>query len=387
MAKAIAKAVPVPKAKTPTVPPPKTAPGKGRSKGLFKYTKTDRLRGQRQSTIFTNFDPGREARKAAELEQLRAEQEDIARRERQMAIEGVVGRVAAGLVERTATAVTRNKALWPEWAVEKVVFRTGAGTCIMCEKPTGAARKEARAKGGRTSNRVVLMQSGVGLYLRSMCGWPSFGWCGAKSIDGVPTPCTEQKISPQHSRFGLAGGDREALMSCTADAGTYAVIAPNMAKQIVALQAALQQMATDFPGSFDGYSLSVIESHQATKADTSGTAKAISASLAQLTGESDFTPERIQRVREQSQQLAGGGPSHSGVSPVSEDALDGHAFHTYSLLSADKNVEFQIRHNVEGRSTYAEGTVDAALFLARRIGAGAEKRVYDMIDVLRAGAM
>jgi len=187
--------------------------------------------------------------------------------------------------------------------------------------------------------------------------------------------------------MGTTGGDREALMSCTADAGTYAVIAPNMAKQIVALQAALQQMATDFPGSFDGYSLSVIESHQATKADTSGTAKAISASLAQLTGESDFTPERIQRVREQSQQLAGGGPSHSGVSPVSEDALDGHAFHTYSLLSADKNVEFQIRHNVEGRSTYAEGTVDAALFLARRIGAGAEKRVYDMIDVLRAGAM
>jgi len=114
-----------------------------------------------------------------------------------MAIEGVVGRVAAGLVERTATAVTRNKALWPEWAVEKVVFRTGAGTCIMCEKPTGAARKEARAKGGRTSNRVVLMQSGLGLYCRSLCGWPSFGWCGAKSIDGVPTPCTEDKISPQ----------------------------------------------------------------------------------------------------------------------------------------------------------------------------------------------
>lgn len=81
--------------------------------------------------------------------------------------------------------------------MEKVVFRTGAGTCIMCEKPTGAARKEARAKGGRTSNRVVLMQSGLGLYCRSLCGWPSFGWCGAKSIDGVPTPCGEEKISPQ----------------------------------------------------------------------------------------------------------------------------------------------------------------------------------------------
>ena len=184
--------------KHPDMPVLCAAPGKGRPKGSFKYTKTDRLRGQRQPTIFTNFDPGREGRKAAELEQLRAEQEAIERREHQMAIEGVVGRVADGLFERTAIAVLRNKALWrPEWVVEMGGFRTGAGKCIMCEKPTGAARKKGKAKGGRNSNRVVLMQSGLGLYCRSQCGWPSFGWCGAKSIDGVPTPCTEEKISPQ----------------------------------------------------------------------------------------------------------------------------------------------------------------------------------------------
>jgi hypothetical protein len=38
-------------------------------------------------------------------------------------------------------------------------------------------------------------------------------------------------------------------------------------------------MATEFPSSFGGYTLSVVESHQSTKADTSGTAKAISARL------------------------------------------------------------------------------------------------------------
>jgi len=187
--------------------------------------------------------------------------------------------------------------------------------------------------------------------------------------------------------MGTTGGDREALLSCMMDSGTYAVIAPNMAKQIVALQAALQQMATDFPGSFDGYSLSVVESHQSTKADTSGTAKAISASLATLTAEADYTNDDIVRVREPAEQLAGGGTSHSGCSPVSEGALKGHAFHTYSLVSADKAVEFQFRHNVEGRSTYAEGTVDAVAFLARRITDAADKRVYDMVDVLKAGAM
>jgi hypothetical protein len=36
-----------------------------------------------------------------------------------------------------------------------------------------------------------------------------------------------------------------------------AVIAPNMAKQIVALQAALQEMSTRFPKSFADYKLTV----------------------------------------------------------------------------------------------------------------------------------
>ena len=79
--------------------------------------------------------------------------------------------------------------------------------------------------------------------------------------------------------MGTTGGDRDELQRVTRESGVYAVIAPNMAKQIVALQAALEQMARDFPGSFDGYSLAVVESHQATKADTSGTAKAVSTYL------------------------------------------------------------------------------------------------------------
>ena len=82
--------------------------------------------------------------------------------------------------------------------------------------------------------------------------------------------------------MGTTGGDRDALTRCVSNAGLYCVIAPNMAKQIVALQAALEHMATEFPGSFDGYKLRIVESHQSTKADTSGTAKAIAANLAQV---------------------------------------------------------------------------------------------------------
>jgi len=187
--------------------------------------------------------------------------------------------------------------------------------------------------------------------------------------------------------MGTTGGDREELERTVQAVSLPCVIAPNMAKQIVALQAALESMALEFPNSFSGYKLSVTESHQSTKADTSGTAKAISAHLARLTGESDFSIEHIERVREPAQQLTGGGPSHLGVSPVPEAAIGGHAFHTYCMTSGDGKVEFQVRHNVQGRTTYAEGTVDAALFLVKQIASGASPQTYTMIDVLRSGAM
>ena len=93
------------------------------------------------------------------------------------------------------------------------------------------------------------------------------------------------------------------------------------------------------------------------------------------------------QVRLEDEQLAGGGVSHRGVSPVPKDALPGHAFHTYSLLSGDGQVEFQFRHNVQGRSVYAEGAVDAAVFLAARVAAEEKKRQFTMVDVLRSGAM
>ena len=57
------------------------------------------------------------------------------------------------------------------------------------------------------------------------------------------------------------------------------------------------------------------------------------------------------------------------------------------LTSGDGNVEFVFQHNVCGRSIYAEGTVDAALFLAKKVAESSEQRIFDMIDVLKAGAM
>lgn len=41
----------------------------------------------------------------------------------------------------------------------------------------------------------------------------------------------------------------------------------------------MDMMAQNFPGAFAGYKLRVVESHQSTKKDTSGTAKAVVASF------------------------------------------------------------------------------------------------------------
>eukprot|EP00747_Dinoflagellata_sp_TGD_P162255 gnl/TRDRNA2_/TRDRNA2_179659_c0_seq1.p1 gnl/TRDRNA2_/TRDRNA2_179659_c0~~gnl/TRDRNA2_/TRDRNA2_179659_c0_seq1.p1 ORF type:complete len:281 (+),score=63.04 gnl/TRDRNA2_/TRDRNA2_179659_c0_seq1:86-928(+) len=176
--------------------------------------------------------------------------------------------------------------------------------------------------------------------------------------------------------MGTTGGDRDALMKVTESSGVYAVIAPNMAKQIVALQATMARMAKDFPGAFSGYTMEITESHQKTKADTSGTAKDMVSSFNGLGLK--FDVEEIKKVR---------GDEESKAFGVPADSLDGHAFHTYTLTSPDKSTQFQFQHNVCGRRIYAEGVADAVQFLAAKKAEKSEKKLYNMINVLEAGAM
>lgn len=96
---------------------------------------------------------------------------------------------------------------------------------------------------------------------------------------------------------------------------------------------------------------------------------------------------QMQLIRDPKQQLEMVG--------VPEEHLSGHAFHMYHLTSPDQTykmnslvsfsffymflflncllwkkccrVSFEFQHNVCGRSIYAEGTVDAVLFLAKKV--------------------
>ncbi|KAG5021784.1 hypothetical protein JHK85_018126 [Glycine max] len=177
--------------------------------------------------------------------------------------------------------------------------------------------------------------------------------------------------------MGTTGGDRDLLHKTVLDSNIYAVISPQMGKQVVAFLAAMEIMAEQFPGAFSGYSLQVLESHQASKVDASGTAKAVISCFNKL-GVS-FDMDQIKLIRDPRQQLEMVG--------VPEEHLSGHAFHMYHLTSPDDTVTFEFQHNVCGRSIYAEGTVDAVLFLAKKIETKDHKRLYNMIDVLREGNM
>jgi 4-hydroxy-tetrahydrodipicolinate reductase len=173
--------------------------------------------------------------------------------------------------------------------------------------------------------------------------------------------------------MGTTGGDRSRLEQIVTASDVSAVIAPNMAKQIVGFQAMMEYAADNFGGLFEGYSLDIRESHQQGKADTSGTAKAMVRYFNALG--TPFSEDRIIKERDPKTQRQRW--------RIPKEYLGGHAWHTYTLDSLDKTVRFQFSHNVNGREIYARGTLDAVAFLSQKVLAHSRGKVYSMIDVLK----
>ena len=176
-----------------------------------------------------------------------------------------------------------------------------------------------------------------------------------------------------HFLMGTTGGERRSLEETVRKSSAAAVIAPNMAKQIVGFQAMMEYAAQTFPDLFKGYSLHIKESHQHGKADTSGTAKAMVGYFNRLGlsfPEADITKERDPNVQK-------------NIWGIPEAFLGGHGWHTYRLDSGDKTVRIEFTHNVNGRDVYALGTLDALIFLAKKVEDGARGKSFSMIDVLK----
>ena len=177
--------------------------------------------------------------------------------------------------------------------------------------------------------------------------------------------------------MGTTGGDREKLAETVLSSGICAIISPNMAKQIVGFQAMMEYAAKTYPDLFRGYSLTVKESHQKGKADTSGTAKAIVGCFNKLG--IPFAEQEISMERDPERQKT--------VWGIPPEFIKGHGWHTYTLVSEDKTVKFEFSHNINGRDIYAKGTLDAIFFLNGRIKEGVKGRVFSMIDVLHGSGI
>jgi 4-hydroxy-tetrahydrodipicolinate reductase len=173
--------------------------------------------------------------------------------------------------------------------------------------------------------------------------------------------------------MGTTGGNGKLLENTITKSSIPAVVATNMAKQIVGFQAMMEYGTKSFPDLFKGYSLKIRESHQKGKADTSGTAKAMIRYFNEFG--MPFTEDEIIKERDPETQKTKWG--------IPEKYLSGHGWHTYTLISEDQTVRFEFTHNVNGRDIYAKGTLDAISYLQKRIEEGAKGRMFTMIDVLK----
>jgi 4-hydroxy-tetrahydrodipicolinate reductase len=236
--------------------------------------------------------------------------------------------------------------------------------------------------------------------------------------------------------MGSVGGKRDTpgadnsdtIEQRVRDSGIVAVIAPNMAKQIVALQELLLSHSNAYPSSLDNYRLQITESHQKAKGkETSGTAKAMVKYFNALG--IGFSVDQITKIRDPEEQLKLGVP---------KEYLDAHGWHIYTLTptskdhissiekladsvsdfllnsdvfkeytksrselggaiiidrkSPDKTVHFkaaikldegglQVKHYVNGRDIYGLGGVDGVRFADKKDKAGEKGKAYSMIPV------
>lgn len=224
--------------------------------------------------------------------------------------------------------------------------------------------------------------------------------------------------------MGTTKIDKPSLEKMVKESSIIAVIANNMALPIVSLQAFMEKFAQENAGLMREYRLRVQESHQSGKLDTSGTAIAMVRYFNALG--IDFKEEGIDKVRDPAAQRQLGVP---------KEYLNGHGWHKYTItapsfeeiygisefiaklnsdffssnpalrgyevlqehpyaraISPDKTVflelhdadddEAVLTHNINGRSVYAEGNLEALRFL--RENRGQKGQVYSMIDVLNS---
>lgn len=157
--------------------------------------------------------------------------------------------------------------------------------------------------------------------------------------------------------IGTTAWDTSLLDGCP----IHGIVAPNMGPRLVAFQAALEYMAQEFPGIFEGFTGLVNESHQEWKEKPSGTGEAWRKLL-----------ERLGAI----------------VPPmfIHRNKKEIHAFHSYDLTKGAlgrESTRIQLVTDIDGRMEYVDGIAPAIRFLMNR-AQHEPPRIYSMVNVLQS---
>lgn len=123
------------------------------------------------------------------------------------------------------------------------------------------------------------------------------------------------------------------------DANVTIIDAPNLSLPMIRFIKAFPDFARAISPNMK---TTIVESHQSTKADTSGTARAIASELG-------IPESEIAQIRDPRTQRALGVP---------ENRLDGHAVHNF--IFSGQGVKIEVTTEIMGRDTYAEGALALA---------------------------
>jgi 4-hydroxy-tetrahydrodipicolinate reductase len=151
------------------------------------------------------------------------------------------------------------------------------------------------------------------------------------------------------------------------------VLGANMGTAPVIAQEIFKFLAREFPGVLQNYLHNLEESHQETKKKPSATMSATLADISELVGK-ELTPTDIRMIRKPAEQLARGIPA---------EFLKGHGYHWNTFSGPHRGEQLEINYKVNGRDTYAQGSIRAAQFLIKKRAEGIRGEVYSMADVLR----
>ncbi|PNW71487.1 hypothetical protein CHLRE_16g656300v5 [Chlamydomonas reinhardtii] len=183
--------------------------------------------------------------------------------------------------------------------------------------------------------------------------------------------------------MGTMGGDRDRMRAYVEEKGVYAVLPSAAGEQAMNLFALLTSLGAPLPPHFDTYTWETVGRGDALALDLLNPQDAgeIVATLRAMGIQAD--DGQIYRMRASLQSRVGLNLEREPQGAL--HALQGRGSSRTCRITAPGAVpRLFLRHYGLSRAAFAAGAVEALRFLAARVAEGADQRVYDMVDVLRA---